>query len=328
MHWAEEIFDGQYPTTQYRTAYQLSDRSTCYGQADPYALQHLSRDSFQKVLELQFDERKLWIQFYWRPNDFRARLLIISQASNSGRQEHFCQPLTALKVIRRGSTLQLCQASKNSSHYKLWARLNFLSHERMVLFYSTFIAMKHQDTRGIPHASLADDFELQGEEGEISLFAGEMHDGEMLHALRVFRDRGSGVLRLEATALRGQRKSVPIWTAFVTRYVHDPDWCAWEGGGEVSLAAIRPRAPCVFISNYGPPRDRLGRGWVLPFTTDEGMYTAQFLVANCVVLTFGGRCEDVCGDLGWHLSTIWGLSEGMTRSFFLFSSTCTLMFFC
>ncbi|EME76938.1 uncharacterized protein MYCFIDRAFT_61236 [Pseudocercospora fijiensis CIRAD86] len=269
VHWADDIFDGQHPNTQYRPDYQLSDRSACYGQPDQYALEHLSRDGFQKVLELPFDERKLWVRLYWRPNDFRARLLILSQTS-SGTQQHCCQPLTALKIIRRASTLQLCQASKSSTRYKLWARLNFLLHERMVLFYSTLIAMKHQDKRGIPHTSLSDAFELETSDGEIVFFAGEIQHNDMLHALRIFRDRGSGVVRLEVSALRGPRKHVPIWTAFVTKYsdAGDPDWCQWEGNGIVSLAAIKPAPPYVFISRYEPPKH--GRNWILPFTTDEG----------------------------------------------------------
>ncbi|KXT11120.1 hypothetical protein AC579_640 [Pseudocercospora musae] len=288
VHWADDILDGQHPNTHYRPDYQLSDRSSCYGQADPYALDHLTRHGFQKVLELPFDERKLWVQLYWRPNDLRARLLIVSQ-NTSGFQQHYCQPLTALKVIRRASTLQLCQASKGSGRYKLWARLNFMLHERMVLFYSTVIAMKHQDNRGIPHPSLADDFELESDGGEKMLFAGKMRHEDMLHALRVFRDRGSGVVRLEVSALRGPRKHVPIWTAFVTKYVDaaDPDWCQCEGNGVVSLAAIKPAPPYVFISSYQPPKH--GRDWILPFTTDED--------ARMFVEIWAGLCRRYGGGI-------------------------------
>ena len=139
----------------------------------------------------------------------------------------------------------------------------------MVLFYCTFVAMKRQDSRPVPHEDLMDDCELEeNDAGEVLEFGGKIKDGELRHALRLYRDRASGVTRLEASALRGPMKDVPLWTAFVTKYAHDPDWAQFEGGGVVSLVAMKP-PPYVFLSGYSPPRDRNGQ-FILQFVTNNG----------------------------------------------------------
>ncbi|EME41660.1 hypothetical protein DOTSEDRAFT_73904 [Dothistroma septosporum NZE10] len=265
-HWAQKVYDGSSPLTSYKAGFQSEDQSACYGPHDPAALQNLGRDGFQRAMQIAFDEDRLWVRLCWRPSDHRARILIVTK-DRSGHQLLSCTPLTNLKIIRNGSCLQLCRARRGDGGYALWARLTFLFHERMVLFYATFVAMKRQDERGVDSQYLGDDFELENDEaGEKCLFAGQIQHGGMLHALRLFRDRGSGVVRLEASPLRGPRKDVPIWTAFVTKYKHDPDHCEYARGRPVTIAAIKP-PPSVFIARYQPPQNRLG--YVLPFTSDE-----------------------------------------------------------
>ena len=148
----------------------------------------------------------------------------------------------------------------------------------MVLFYCTFVAIKHQDRRSIPHDDLLDDFELGHDDGEIEIFGGKIKHGDLRHALRMFKDRGSGVVRLEACALRGPMQDVPLWTAFVTRYSHDPDWAQFEPGGLVSVAAFRP-PPYVFMSGYEPLRDMNG-DHLLQFTTTDGMLPRYIRVVD------------------------------------------------
>lgn len=139
----------------------------------------------------------------------------------------------------------------------------------MVLFYCTFVAMKRQDSRPVPHEDLLDECELEEKEnGEIQEFGGKVQHGDLRHALRLYRDRASGVVRLEASALRGPMKDVPLWTAFVTKYADDPDWAHFEGEGIVSFAAMKP-PPYVFLSGYAPPKDRLGQ-YILQFLTNDG----------------------------------------------------------
>ena len=140
----------------------------------------------------------------------------------------------------------------------------------MVLVYCTLVAMKRQDHRGVSHPMLLDAFELTTSDnlGEREYFAGAIEHGDMRHALRLFRDRASGGVRLEASAKRGPMQDVPIWTAFVTKYADDRDWPQYEGRGMISLAAVRP-APYVFLPRYEPARNRAGE-YVLQFTTSEG----------------------------------------------------------
>ena len=145
----------------------------------------------------------------------------------------------------------------------------------MVLFYCTFVAMKRQDRREIPHDDMLDELELSksGDSWEELLFGGVVTvDGAIegepyLHALRIFKDRGSGVVRLEASAFRGPMKDVPLWTAFVTKYSKDPDWAHLEGESTVSLAALKP-PPYVFLSGYHPPKRR--HEYLLRFDLKKG----------------------------------------------------------
>jgi len=148
----------------------------------------------------------------------------------------------------------------------------------LVLFYCAFVAMKHQDRRPIAHDDLLDGLALV-EGGEEIIFGGVIKDEGKLHALRMFKDRGSGVVRLEACALRGPMNDVPIWTAFVNRYVGDLDWMQLERGGIVSLAALRP-PPYVFLAGYEPPRS-MDNDYLLQFTTTEGEFLFLALCRSC-----------------------------------------------
>lgn len=266
VHWARHVFDGQHPCTPFYPRHQFDDSSSSHGDIEPSSPQDLSRDNFTRVLQLPFDEEQLWLRLYWRPPDNRARILIMT-IDGRGRLLHSCQPLTNLRIIRRQSILRLCRV-REGGRYRLWAQLNFRLYERMVLFYCTFVAMKHQDRRHIPHPGLFDSFELAREDGEAEIFGGEIRHGDLRHALRLFKDRGSGVVRLDACALRGPMQDVPLWTAFVTRYVGDPDWVQYEGQGVVSLVALRP-PPYVFLAGFQPLRNRRGE-YVLQFVTDDG----------------------------------------------------------
>ncbi len=207
-----------------------------------------------------------------------------------GQEKQYCTLLTNLKVIRNGSTLQLCRL-RRSGTFRPWAILNFVYYERMVLFYSTFVAMKRQDSRPVEHDALLDEFELEKSGtklGEELLYASTIRDGQMLHTLRLWEDRSSNVVRLEATASRGPMEHVPLWTAFVTRFVAkgDVDWAQYDGHGVVSLAAMRP-PPYVFLSEYEPPKNRDGL-YILQFTSSNGMSPA-WLLLELITLTTSRR---------------------------------------
>lgn len=278
VHWAHNVFNGTNPNTEYKRAFQVSDLSSCHGTPEPLALQNLLHDGFRIVLEHNFETDGLGVRLYWREQDSRARILIMTRDRHNRQQTYYCQPLANLKTVRDDSSLQLCRASRTTGRYHLWARLVFASHERMVLFYSTFVAMKSQDPHGPAHADLVDNFELEVDEGhgEEQLFGGQIRHNDMTHAVRLWLDRPSGCVRLEASALRGPRKDIPIWTAFVTRSAHDPDWANLISERTVALPAMRP-PPYTFILRYEPPYDGRARHYLLPFTSSTGSYIASFL---------------------------------------------------
>jgi hypothetical protein len=199
-----------------------------------------------------FSDNNSILTFYWRPQNGRARLLFTS-TNAWGQELHYCNPLTRLRAFREGSILKLCMASSSDDHlFWTWAELKFIYHERMVLFYSTFVALKRQDSAaaGLPTALIEDPRDMEEE----LLFSGVIRDRNMFHVLRLLQDLGSGVLRLEARSYRGDRDEVPIWTAFLTKYKdhRDRDIFNLESRGVVSMICPKPK-PYIFVPEYGLP---------------------------------------------------------------------------
>lgn len=261
-HWARDVFDGAYPSTSFRKGYDTLEKSRCDGSKSSDAMYMLQKDGFSRALELQFDDETAWVRLYHRSSDGRARLLFLSN-----RTTFHCIPLTQLTAIRGRSELQLCRMRSNGN-LELWALLNFASFERLALFYSTFVAMKRQDTGDTIDPRM---FEDLNQLHETKHFHGRIRDGAMVHGLRLLEDKPSGVFRLEATPLRGSMANVPLWTAFITKYKRrgDEDWAnlVRRGGSEVVLAALKPK-PYVFLDGYSPPRR--GHDWLLDFVEPEG----------------------------------------------------------
>jgi hypothetical protein len=166
-------------------------------------------------------------------------------------------------------------ASSSDAHlFWTWAELKFIYHERMVLFYSTFVALKRQDATGLPTALIEDPRDMD----EKLLFSGVIRDREMFHDLRLLQDRGSGVLRLEARSHRGDRDEVPIWTAFLTKYrdEKDRDIFGLEGRGVVSMICPKPK-PYLFVPEYGLPLMSDGN-FALQFVERDGKFGSSFLI--------------------------------------------------
>lgn len=265
LHWAEDVFDGSYSTTRYKLECQSIEESTCTGELALDALEAIASTGFQRAVQLPFDENRLCVRLYYRPGDYRAIILIMAHDAY-GQPLYYSERLAKLKIVREGSVLILCRVRYGSEKHIIWARLNFILHERMVLFYNTFIAMKHQDQGGIAHGILIENYSLENcDNGERVIFTGEIRHHDMRHLLRLVRDSASKVVRLEASPLRGQKKTVPIWTAFVTRYAYDPDWPEYKANGIVALAKLKTS---VFIHGYEPPVDRRGNA-ILPFASDR-----------------------------------------------------------
>ncbi|KAL8809780.1 MAG: hypothetical protein Q9200_003116 [Gallowayella weberi] len=71
----------------------------------------------------------------------------------------------------------------------------------LVLFYCAFITLRSEDAKN--PVGFFDDQEIHGEK---SIYAGKIRDDNFEHALRVFKDRDCGAIRLQASVLRGELK--------------------------------------------------------------------------------------------------------------------------
>lgn len=183
----------------------------------------------------------------------------------------------------------------------------------MVLFYSTFVALKRQDSAAagsLPTALIEDPRDMEEE----LLFSGVIRDRDMFHVLRLLQDLGSGVLRLEARSYRGDKDEVPIWTAFLTKYKdnRDRDIFNLESRGVVSMICPKPK-PYIFVPEYGLPLMSDGN-FALQFVRRDGEFHAFFFfsflfccLAPCgflswnVILMIGFRCCAFDRDLDWAL---------------------------
>ncbi|EON64590.1 hypothetical protein W97_03823 [Coniosporium apollinis CBS 100218] len=245
-HWARKIFDGRHGATRFRNT--AGQANKCLGRHEPAAYEELRTGGFVKVFDDSFDGGETNVAIYWRPSDHRARVLYVTR--ERARVVHCCMPLTALCARRAECCLQLCRISREDGELELWANLRFPTFERMVLFYLTFVAMKRQDWTP-PHQGLNDWFPGEKEE-----FGGVTEDDGYQHAFRIWRDRDSGCVRLEATAHRGPMKTTPIWTAFVTQYIGSRTWMTRLGSKVIEFMDLHPY---VFTNGYKPPRGLGGR---------------------------------------------------------------------
>jgi hypothetical protein len=192
--------------------------------------------------------------------------MLFSAVDSRGRENIQCVPLTSLTAVRDRSMLQLFRASDRDGTFVCWAKLKFIHYERMVLFYSTFVALKRQDLKETPEELIDNPAEMQEEEH----YGGVIRDNRMLHALRLFECPGSGAFRLEARPYRSDREEVPIWTAFLTKYLDkgDPIFNLEADKVTVTMSGVKP-APFIFVSEYRLPQTRHGE-YLLRFDSRNG----------------------------------------------------------
>jgi hypothetical protein len=148
----------------------------------------------------------------------------------------------------------------------VWAHLSFQFYEPLVLFYFTFAAMKVQDHAGFPQI-LQDKYQTykKGYE-EREEFAGEIKDDGFLHTLRIWRDKDSNCIRLEARSRQGLYTQTPIWLAFATKVILQKSWIRVINVKTLELAELHP---WVFDPNYSPPTSE-NANFELQFTTSRG----------------------------------------------------------
>lgn len=114
-------------------------------------------------------------------------------------------------------------------------------------------------------------------------------EGRYPHALRVYRDIGSGAVRLQASVYEGERKRwvelttriktfkltswlrAPVWTAFITHHITSPAWLRRVSPKVLHVSELRR---IVFCVEYTPPRTPRGE-YILKFTSRSGMYSTR-----------------------------------------------------
>ncbi|TLD37480.1 FAD-containing monooxygenase [Venturia nashicola] len=251
-HWGTKVFDGRHGSTQFRTP---GEATVCFGKAEfPGIIDRLAAESFLEVVRLPLDTTRFYAKLYWRPSDHRARILL-STTDTSKILIHYCIPLTALKLTRKGSNLLLWRVDRDTKEFELWANLGFHVYEQLILFYCAFTAMKKQDWKKFPE-ELCDKFHCARRSEEKEEFSGEIKDDNYLHALRIYVDKDSGGIRLEARARRGAFTETPIWTAFIHGKI---DRAAFVKPLNSKVIQLDNLHPYVLCHNYAPPRGKTGK---------------------------------------------------------------------
>ncbi|KIW37552.1 uncharacterized protein PV06_10199 [Exophiala oligosperma] len=237
-HWATTIFNNL-PTTILEDDPEIS---RCFGDSAGKC-RSLPDPEFERILQMKFPGG-LRVKLYWRPRDYRCK--IVCEWPESRRSVRWsCLPLSELHIRRAGPFLYLCRPTVTAPS-TCWASLKFTSYEWLVIFHCSFLSLRSHD--GVRHVNNGLDHVLKG---ETLNFAGAIRDSGFKHALRLYRDKSTDAIRLEASALDGDMKhSCPIWTAFITHHVTSPTWLRWSKNSyTVYLAQLQRH---VFSSEYVP----------------------------------------------------------------------------
>ncbi|PGH04028.1 hypothetical protein GX51_03698 [Blastomyces parvus] len=206
-HWAVGLFSS--PTTA--TPLPRSNKgSKCHGDFDmPDALARLEKD-YDELFRLNF-KPNLTAILYLRETDHRARILCQVHRSSS-KIIYATLPLNVLTLSRQDSHLLLCTKSTKEQGLRAWLSLEFETIEKMALFHCAFIALRGQDS-GHPISRTPDPFSLE----ETEIYGGRILDDNYLHALRIFQDRPSGAIRLQASVHSGEMAESKSWMRRVDR---------------------------------------------------------------------------------------------------------------
>lgn len=173
----------------------------------------------------------------------------------------------------------------------------------LVVYHCTFLSLRSHDSSR--HVRNYLDHDLAEEK---SHFAGSVfppygpskhtngnsaiRDSGYKHALRLYRDRSTDALRLEASVLKGEMEkyapseifrstsnyfcSTPIWTSFITHCITSPTWCRYsENSSTVYLADLRRH---IFSSDYTPHVAANGEHF-LDFELVQGRFAARWVVS-------------------------------------------------
>lgn len=75
------------------------------------------------------------------------------------------------------------------------------------------------------------------------------------HALRLFRERDTGVVRLQASAQTGALQRNPMWTALITHQMDSPTWLSRDSPRVVHIVELQPY---ILTEEYDPQKTTPG----------------------------------------------------------------------
>lgn len=234
-HWAKSVFQNVSSTPL-----PWSNEETRYHEQRGTKELTFPSSEYESVLNLVYPEG-VRITLFCRAADYRAKITCLYR-DFKGNSDYGCLSLEDLHIRRDGSVLRICRR-KPSGKPVPWVSMKFTTFERMILFYGTFIAMRSQDS--VSPTPVHDD-ELRD---EISEFAGSIIDSGFNHALRIYHDKITGSVRLQASVLKGDLDRTPVWTAFITHSITSPEWCRQVDKRTIALAELRPH---IFSARYKP----------------------------------------------------------------------------
>lgn len=245
-HWLPEVFKQSRPSTPLGDTDQTSK---LLGPLMADFSTRLEDYGYKELLEVPFEDGSLLVRLYQRGVDWRS-IFFCRLIRPDPSENNVAIPLIWLEVSRKGSILEFYDISAGQGKSKLWACLRFYDYEYMVLFFCVFLALRFEDLKS-PVANI-EDYDLHNES---VLFAGSIVDDRYQHALRLFREKDTGVVRLQASEHSGELKRKPIWTAFITHQLHSATAISRDSSRVVSLANLHQYK---FTGDYNPPRGPTG----------------------------------------------------------------------
>lgn len=237
-HWAKSVFKN-FPSTEL----PRSNEETRYHEIPGLKEHSYPNQAYDSVLTIIYPEG-VRVSLFCRATDYRAKIVVLYR-DRRGSSEYGCLPLSELHIRREGPILKICR-TRSSGKPQPWLTMKFIVTEKMVLFANTFIAMRSQDSSTKEPPPPVHDDELRD---DVSEFAGRIVDSGFTHALRIWHDKITGSIRLQASVFTGELDRTPVWTAFITHLISHLGWCCRTDKKTIALPDLNLH---VFSGRYRP----------------------------------------------------------------------------
>ena len=116
----------------------------------------------------------------------------------------------------------------------------------LVLFFCSFQALKAQDC-GEP-VSMIGKCTIEGDE---EIFSGKIDDSGYKHVLKIYRDRDTRAIRLQASESSGELQNAPVWISFLTYKIFSEGLMSRVGP---KIVHFNDPQPYIFTESYRIPR--------------------------------------------------------------------------